>query len=102
MSIQAPGELCRRPPGSDHYRSSSSSSIYIYMTTTTLLVTLNCPMALECGGIRSASSGERRRQVPRAAICASLGNAMTTSAKGRSGDSPGYRMPVPQRARESV
>ena len=71
------------------------------MTTTTLLVTLNCPMALECGGIRSASSGERRRQVPPAAICTSRGNAMTTSAKGRSGDSPGYRMPIPQRARDS-
>ena len=26
---------------------------------------------------------------------------MTTSAKGRSGDSPGCRMPVPQRARDS-
>ena len=71
------------------------------MTTTTLLITLNCPMALECGGIRSASSGERRRQVPPSAICASRGNAMTTSAKGRSGDFPGYRMPVPQRARDS-
>ena len=57
--------------------------------------------ASQCGGIRPASSGERRRQVPPAAICASLGNAMTTSAKGRSGDSPGYRMPGPLRARDS-
>ena len=77
------------------------------MTTTTLLVTLNCPMALECGGMRSdpiSWTGLERNvkcRVPPSAICASRGNAMTTSAKGRSGDFPGYRMPVPQRARDS-
>ena len=60
-SFADPSEPCRRPLGSDHYRSSSNR--YIYMTTTTLLVTLNCPMALECGGIRSAGpAGRNMRQ----------------------------------------